>query len=102
MQMDRPVLRAHRAIAAAFAVGALLLMHASAGQAAPDPRAANFASKGFSEALRGCRLPETCGGRRPRSSQHEPVRETGNDNIVEEHDVRFEGLEVWFLFVLGN
>lgn len=67
-----------------------------------DPRAADFASHGFTETIAVCRLPDACASKRPLVSRKEPVRETGNDNIVEEHLVRFHGLEISFLFVFGN
>jgi len=84
------------------AASLLLLPLASPAAGHVDPRAADFASHGFTEAIAVCRLPDTCAGKRPLVSRKEPVRETGNDNIVEEHLVRFHGLEISFLFVFGN
>ena len=82
---------------------ALLLPTAAAHAAdSTDSRAAAFASKGYAEPIAACHLPRTCAGKRPRESRKDPVTETGNDNIVEEHLVRFDGLEISFLFVFGN
>lgn len=67
------------------AASLLLLPLASPAAGHVDPRAADFASHGFTETIAVCRLPDTCAGRRPLVSRKEPVRETGNDNIVEEH-----------------
>jgi len=80
----------------------LLFPFGSRAARAIDPRAAGFASRGFAETIAVCRLPKTCANKPPRSARSEPIRETGNDNIVEEHFVRFDGLEISFLFVLGN
>lgn len=80
----------------------LLLPFACRATESVDPRAADFASRGFAETLATCRLPRTCANKPPRSSRSEPVSETGNDNIVEEHFVSFDGLEISFLFVFGN
>lgn len=79
-----------------------MLPLASRSAEAVDPRAADFASRGFDEIIAACRLPKTCADRPPRSTRTEPVRETGNDNIVEENFIRFDGLEISFLFVFGN
>jgi hypothetical protein len=80
----------------------LLLPLASRATEPVDPRAADFASRGFAETLATCRLPKTCADKPPRSARSEPAGETGNDNIVEEHFVGFDGLEISFLFVLGH
>lgn len=86
-----------------LAAGTLLLLPlASTAAGQVNPRAADFASHGFAETIAVCRLPDSCAGKRPLVSRKEPVSETGNDNIVEEHLVRFHGLEISFLFVFGN
>jgi len=84
------------------ATALLLLAHISAAAGQVDPRAADFASHGFTETIAVCHLPDTCAGKRPLVGRKEPVRETGNDNVVEEHLLRFHGLEISFLFVFGN
>jgi hypothetical protein len=67
-----------------------------------DPRVAAFASAGFADTIAVCKLPTACAGKSPHSSRSAPVRETGNDNIVEEHVVSFDGLDISFIYVLGN
>lgn len=80
----------------------LLSPFASHATESVDPRAADFASRGFAETIALCRLPKTCAKKLPRNTRSEPATETGNDNIVEEHFVGFDGLEISFLFVPGN
>lgn len=99
-----PLRRSRRRAWPTSALVAALLSFPIAGLPAEsvDPRAADFASHGFAETIAGCRLPKTCRGRTARTDRKGPITETGNDNIIEEHVVRFDGLEITFLYVFGN
>jgi hypothetical protein len=69
----------------------LLLPFASRATDSVDPRAADFASSGFAETIATCRLPKTCANKPPRSARSNPASVTGNESIVEDHFVRFDG-----------
>jgi len=62
-------------------------------------RADEFASKGMEFTLKECSIPTTCGGM-PFIKQRKEKRETGNDLVVEERTLEFEGLIVELGFAL--
>jgi hypothetical protein len=67
-----------------------------------DSRAALFASKGMAPTLALCHLSrQTCDGLRPLASRRTPTQETGNDNLVYERVLRFDGLEFDLLYGVG-
>jgi len=69
--------------------------------ASKSDRAAHFASKGMETTLASCRLPMLCNSQPPLKSE-KSIRETGNDNVVDERHLVFAGLEIDLLYVLGN
>lgn len=83
----------------------LLLCHsclAAFGQdAGATDRAAKFASDGMSPTLSVCKLPVTCSGQPPLRAT-KVIRQTGNDDLVDHRHLTFRGLEVSYLYLLGN
>ena len=62
-------------------------------------QADDFASNCINFTLKECNLPNVCGGKSFRSHQ-KAKRETGNDAVVEERKLKFDGLYIEVLYEL--
>ncbi len=68
----------------------------------PAGEGGRFAAKGVAPTLALCHLPLECGGQKPRHRTAKPIRETGNDSIIDERRLEFDGLRIQLFYAASD
>ena len=82
--------------------GALLVGLLAPTFAEPSNEGARFAAKGVAPTLALCHLPLECGGQKSLHRTAKPIRETGNDSIIDERWVEFDGLLIQLFYAASD
>jgi hypothetical protein len=86
--------------AACFLLASALQPSALADTGGQIATALRFTNTGMKVTLASCELPKTC-MRQPPTLATKKTRETGNDSVVDQRHLVFDGLEIEFLYVLS-